>query len=431
MLALAALLSQSTLAYPPVENPELAVARQSFAQAERLCRLDGGKLWGQSLCGPILIVDPQTRKFVANQDGVNVALHPEGGAFTGALPTSLPIANTSVSWNGRDWAMVMSPLPEDSNERAILLLHESWHRIQARLGFPSVSVDEDHLATVDGRVGMRLELRALARALRSSGASRRAAVTDALIFRAWRRTLSNEANANENALELHEGLAEYSGRRLSGDPAMVLNMSARLDQGDGVTSYARSFAYYTGPAYGMLLDDANTSWRADPRKIHDLGAMLAAADGIAMPANLPAAVSQSGQRYGRAVVLAEEQKAGEVRVQANARWIALLATGPVIRVPVGSANVAFDPRTVVPLPPYGTVYPTITVAGVWGHLNATAGALLKADWSELSIPRGAVGAGAGSFKGDGWTLELNPGWTLSRSGENGLKVAPTMPAATK
>jgi hypothetical protein len=371
----------------------------------------------------MLFVDPSNRRIAANEDGLEKPLTPEGDVFTGTLPASLPVANTSIRWNGRDWAMVMWPLPEDANDRAILLLHESWHRIQERIGFPSAVVDEDHLATLDGRLGMRLELRALARALRSTGTARRTAIADALLFRAWRRTLALDATAHENALELHEGLAEYSGRRLSGDPAMIAHMAERLDQGDTVTAYARSFAYYTGPAYGMLLDHSAPSWRADLRRTRDLGALLAVADHIVMPANLSRAAEKRGLLYGRTAVLSEEQKTARLRARINARWTALLVTGPVIHIPVGSANVAFDPRELVPLPPYGTVYPTITVSGTWGRLKAEHGALLKPDWSELTVARGEAKVGAAVINGDGWALALNPGWTLAQIDKgNALRI---------
>lgn len=33
-------------------------ARQYFAEAQSLCQDDHGQLWGVSLCGPIMFVDP-------------------------------------------------------------------------------------------------------------------------------------------------------------------------------------------------------------------------------------------------------------------------------------------------------------------------------------------------------------------------------------
>jgi hypothetical protein len=63
--------------------------------------------------------------------------------------------------------------------------------VQPKLGLAVLGKSQlnEHLDTVDGRYWMRLEWRALARALRESGPQRNAAVSDALAFRQARRTL--------------------------------------------------------------------------------------------------------------------------------------------------------------------------------------------------------------------------------------------------
>ena len=70
----------------------------------------------------------------------------------------------------------------------------------------------EHLDAVDGRYWLRLECRALARALRESGELRAAAVRDALAFRQARRTLYPANVESERALEITEGVASYTGR---------------------------------------------------------------------------------------------------------------------------------------------------------------------------------------------------------------------------
>jgi hypothetical protein len=51
----------------------LDAARKQFQAAQEICARDGGKFWGVSLCGPILLMDPQTRTVVANRrDGEGV-----------------------------------------------------------------------------------------------------------------------------------------------------------------------------------------------------------------------------------------------------------------------------------------------------------------------------------------------------------------------
>ena len=61
-------------------------AQKHFQEARMICDLDQGELWGVSLCGPTMFVDPQSRYIVANQADANGALRTEGNVFVGYLP---------------------------------------------------------------------------------------------------------------------------------------------------------------------------------------------------------------------------------------------------------------------------------------------------------------------------------------------------------
>ena len=52
-----------------------------FEEFDELCRSDGGELWGVSLCGPILLVDPATRAVAGDRADWD---EPEGRRSSGA-----------------------------------------------------------------------------------------------------------------------------------------------------------------------------------------------------------------------------------------------------------------------------------------------------------------------------------------------------------
>jgi hypothetical protein len=81
----------------------IEMAQTYFSEAQSLCQADHGQLWGISLCGPIMFVDPQSRSIVASQADANGLLKAEGGVFVGLLPTDQNIANTAVEWSGVHW----------------------------------------------------------------------------------------------------------------------------------------------------------------------------------------------------------------------------------------------------------------------------------------------------------------------------------------
>lgn len=383
-------------------------AARAFSRAEQLCKADGAGLWGVDLCGPVLVADPATRRVVANMDGVETPLEQHGELFHGQLPDAVPIANTATTWNGRSWTMLMTPLPGAETDLSILLAHESWHRVQGQIGLSADHVDADHLATEEGRLALRLELRALSAALTAATPEAETqAVADALSFRSWRQARFPEAAAAEAAMERHEGLAEYTGRVLSQDPEMKAHLVQHLRRGDAVSAYARSFAYYTGPAYGLLLDRHRPGWRQDGEGRRDPAKLLKTTLLLDTPE-----FAAAGQRYDIDSVRSEEVQKAETQRRQMADLSARLVDGPVLAAPVRGANFTFDPNRVTPLPPHGAVYGLIRAAADWGVLETTKGGLLSSGWDKLSVDaRGAQPSQQG-MAGDGWTLTLKSGWTL-------------------
>ena len=264
--------------------PETPLAKSKaqlyFQEAQTLCGLDHGQLWGVSLCGPIMFVDPQSRYVVANQADANGFLKAEGNVFVGYLPKDQNVANTGADWSGVHWTQILWPLPDDRRQRDTLIAHELFHRIQDRLKLPKLlSGDNAQLDKIDGRYYLQLEWRALARALEArSDADRRQAAENALVFRAERYRLFPQAVQEERALELNEGLAEYTGVRI-GNPVAGEELRATLNDlrtQSKAPTFVRSFAYATGPAYGLLLDRYAPGWHLQPTEEEGLEDLLSA-----------------------------------------------------------------------------------------------------------------------------------------------------------
>src|SRR5215207_5022749 len=156
-----------------------------------------------------MLVDPRSNNVVANQADAEHKLVPRDSVFVGTLPKEINPANTAIKWAGVHWTMVMWPVWEFRQPRERLLLHECFHRLQEKLGVPARDAVNAHLDTLNGRIWIQMEWRALERALRQTGPGRKTAIADALLFRGYRRSLFQGSANNENALELHEGLAEF------------------------------------------------------------------------------------------------------------------------------------------------------------------------------------------------------------------------------
>ena len=388
----------------------LSEAREYYAEAASLCAADHGATWGVSLCGPMMVVDRETRFLVANQADAGGQLRAQAGVFVGTLPPDENIANTSFHWSGVHWVQMVWPLPADRAARDVLMMHELFHRISDQVAVPdSGNPDNWQLGTPDGRYYMQLEWRALAGALRATAeGDRRAAIAAALAFRAARRKAFPGRAASEDALELHEGLAEYTGV-VVGRPEPAARIEAALgDLGAHVEdqSFVRSFAYATGPSYGLLLDRYAPRWRAGIAQLRSLSDALAAT----LPVPLPDA-DEAAAAYGGPALHAAEQARAAQHAAELAQYRRVLVDGPVATLRFRKMKIQFDPRTVQPLGELGSVYPTLRVVDAWGVLEVTGGALVKADWSAVVVPAPSSTAQR-PITGDGWKLTLAAGWRL-------------------
>lgn len=400
---------------------DAATAGRYFAEAKALCARDGGKLWGRSLCGPMMFADPSTRAVVASEPDREGLLKRSVNVYVGLLPPSVNVANTAIEWAGVKWMMVMSTtIPADRYRRGRVLMHELWHRQQAELGFPASGAANDHLDTRAGRVWLQLEWRALASALAARGQGRRRALEDALLFRAHRRSLFPNAAAEELEMEMHEGLAEYTGVRLSGnpDPARFV-IDVNLLEESRRESFVRSFAYASGPAYGLLLDEAAPGWTRRLKKTDDPAELLRLRLRMSLPRGDERELSERMRVYGGKELSASERRREEARRQLIDDYRARLVEEPVLSLALRSMRMSFDPGTLVPLEGFGTVYPNLRVVDVWGVLTvARGGALMNQTYSAVNVPA-PTDVSARPVRGEGWTLELNDGWTLAPGAREG------------
>jgi hypothetical protein len=381
-------------------DPQLA--QRYFDEATKLCERDGGRLWGVSLCGPLVIFDPAT--------GTRATSHPEP---PGPPPRFPGFADGPVTWGGRVWfAAPLYMLPEkDADLRQQLLLHGLFHRIQAEHGLFASATDgsNEHLDTFEGRVWMQLEWRALRRALESTGSDQAEAIADALAFRRERRRLFPGAADNERRDEIREGLATYTGVAAWADsPADARRAAASaLPASEAPWSFVGNFEAASGPAYGVLLDDLMSGWRRQVTGASDLGDLLASASSRPPTADVAAAAA----RYdGTTLRTAEEarDRAQQVRVaELRRRFV----DGPVLTMPAGGSGTS-NTRGSVGIPGVGTVlFNNFTLSAPWGRFNADSGVLRAVDGRTLAVPVTKPLEGT-TLQGDGWTATLNSGWVV-------------------
>jgi hypothetical protein len=156
-------------------------------------------------------------------------------------------------------------------------------------------------------------------------------------------------------------------------------------------------------------------WRQQLRSGPSLSDLLQRAARISLPSNINDTAAERAPAYDGATLRSAEVEREKKRQQTLAVNRARFVDGPILVIPLHHVNIQFNPQTLQPLEKLGTVYPTMRISAGWGVLEVSNGALLKSDWSEVSVvaPTGAT------LKGDGWTLELKPNWILVPGGRSG------------
>lgn len=412
-IAAALLLGASPQPAPAISTAD---AGRVFAQARALCRADAGKLWGVSLCVPMMLADPTAREAVTNMAVPESTS--DGGVFRLTLPASAIISSGPFTYDGKVWAQIGWPMYGSAETHLVTLMHESFHIVQPKLGFKgyagagSISGDA-FLDTQAGRVWLRAEFHALRAALLAKGDARNRAVRDAIAMRLYRHSLSATTAEQEREQDIMEGLAEGTGidaglppnRRIA---YALFDMNFIEDQ----PSYTRAFGYATGPAYSELLDAVSSNWRRSVTPSSDISRMTARAYQLHVTTPTSSQAQTIIARYGGFAIESQE-KARAARIAAlTVKYKNELIAGPTIALPMTGFSISFNPRDIEAVDPYGSVYHTLKVTAPWGAITVSGGdAMIDKDFHVLTIAAPPAVSGS-AVHGQGWTLTLAPGYAV-------------------
>lgn len=380
----------------------LRVVLDSFTAAVAAARTalaaDGGRLWGIDLTGARWIgADGDT--WYATEDPGQQDFRVDGPFWRGTRPAGRTMGNTCVEWAGRLWALVQLA---DADVRT--LIHEWWHAGAAPQLIPHFGAEMsgpggDLLDTAAGRIWLRLEAAALHRGLTAPASDGLLAAASYRLGR--KRAATADEWAREMALELAEGLPEYTGWRLSGaEKTEVAEWLAKLPID---RSLVRSFAYYLVPAYGFLLDDVDPEWR---RKALDTGDLIS--------------LGKPGAEPDAGIVAEEENRDRERAVLAEATR-RRFTTGLLLRIRPVRMQIDFNPQLVRNFD-FGSVYGTL----IWqtsdgAELRVDGEALVTPDWTEIHVPL-ETNPSALPRSGPGWTF-TPPNWPARRDDRGWLIAA--------
>ena len=364
-------------------------AAPCFENLKKVSDADNGKLWGKTLYGPTMFVDVQTRNLVANQQNKENSFEQKGDLFFGQLPEDIIIANTSISYCGEDWTCVIWDGSRDLLTSTQLLIHESLHRIQDEIGLPSCGSSNQHLDETEGELLLKLELGILKDLLQNDSKDLTEGLCDAMTVRKYRQTMF--PNGNENQFECHEGMAEYTAFKLlplDNDNEAIRKglVAAAITKGMDGSGFGNSFAYLTGPAYGLLIDEMIPDWRNGIRSGKTIPDVISTKIAISDTVD-NAEIERISARYNLTEYLYKERSRLEARDKEDAELKDRFSESKWLVIPNDNINFGFNPsERLIAYDTIGVIYNTMQLRGSFGTLEVGNGIMRTNNWSSFIIP---------------------------------------------
>jgi len=399
---------------------EISTAESYFNELSSLCNLDNRSLWGINLYGATMFVFPDSRIIIANEPDNKGVLVKKENLYIGKLPEDFNIANTSFQWNGKNWTMInWDAIPEtDKYSRGKLLIHESWHRNQKEIGILPVMTANTHLDEFQGSILLKLEFIALSHALKAEEeADKTNHLYNALIIRQYRHSLF--PGNNEDLFELHEGMAEYTGLKLCGiDKKLLPAVAAKqLEMAMDKEGFANSFAYLTGPAYGVLFDELSDSWINNVKTgtvLPVIGSQIVdkniSCDTLQLKDNVANLITQ----YEAEELIKKETGKFENQKQLADFYSNRFLKEDVLIIKNNNIQFSFNPQEKLIPVENGVVYRTMRLVGEWGIAEIKNGIFRSNDWQIFLLPAPVSGMEGSTINEEDYTLYLNDGWKVTK-----------------
>jgi hypothetical protein len=400
-------------------TPEKAV--DYFKKIESACNRENGKLWGRNLYGPVMFVDRDTRKIIANHPDDNGILKGKEGIYTGSYPRELIINNNAVNFGGTLYAM--APLPSEEDEFRIITraIHGLFHCFQETTGYTSSGYNTANMDEKNARLWIKLEWKALRKAIESEGSEQQIAVRDALVFRGSNHELYQNFTADEIKFENYEGLATFTSLMLctNSPEEYKTRLLESLDRIYSFQSYARSYGSIHGALYATLLYQKGFDFKTIHSEDEDLGGIVRGLYNITLPAVCRDVAGSLALNYEIETIQEEENEREKVLQERINRQVSTFTEKPVVYFELESPYFDFEPEDIQPLGTHGTLYSKMRISDNWGKLTVDkGGCLISNNFKYLRVTARGFKVNKNRFQGEGWHLILNGDWEIVQVDQN-------------
>jgi hypothetical protein len=400
-------------------TPERAI--QYFKSIKEICDRDNGALWGNNLYGPLLFVDRNSRRIITNMPDKQGLLKGKDGVYTGIIPKESLISNTPVNFGETLFAMTPLPPEEDEFKIKTAAIHSLFHRYQRTSGTSSYGYNTNNMDEKEARLWIKLEWKALRKALTSEGEEQKLAIRDALIFRGTNREFYRKYAKDENLFENYEGLATFTYTLLctKSQEEYKARIFENLDRVYSMQSYSRSYGFIHGALYATLLKDKGFDFSKIKTNDTDLGNAVKELYNIELPSVCRDVAGSLALSYNISEINQEEdQRLADLKESIH-KQVSIFTEKPVVFIELESPYFDFEPEDIHSLDTLGTLYNSIRVSDNWGKLTVNkGGCLVSNNFKFLRVTAKGFKADQKHISGEDWVMLLNNDYELVAVNQN-------------
>jgi hypothetical protein len=273
----------------------------------------------------------------------------------------------------------------------------------------------------EARLWIKLEWKALQKAINADGEERQVAIRDALIFKGSNRELYHKYIDDENRFETYEGLATFTYTLLCTDSPEEnkARLFENLDRIYSMQSYSRSYGFIHGALYAYLLHEKEFDFSTIRTDSFNLGNAVKELYNIELPAVCRDVAGSLAVNYDiESINKEEEKRLADIKERIH-KQISTFTEKPVVFLELESPYFDFEPEDINPLDTLGTLYNSIRVSDNWGKLTVDRiGCLVSNNYTYLRITSKGLKENRNHISGEGWDLILNNDWELVEVNEN-------------
>ena len=273
---------------------------------------------------------------------------------------------------------------------------------------------------MQARLYLKLELLALLKAINSKDNEQKQSITDAILFRQYRRSLFPGCDSNENSFEIGEGLANYTELKLccTSNKEIISKHNSSKDFYLNQNSFVRVFGYHTGSLYAFLLDESRIEWRKKLDCNSDLALLLGKANNIEIPKDFKSSVEKNRDKYGYKEIYDYELKLKVEKDKKISEIKKKFTEESVLKIKFQNVNYGFNPATLQPIDSLGTYFPFVVITDDWGVLKVDENGCVMKIGEYALVPSESIDIKENEISGNGWTLKLNENWKIEKVNKN-------------